>query len=195
MKKKKLIIGFSIYFGVLILIYLGMTLYFQDRFLPGSVINNVDYSSKTVAEVESDIANEMQDYSLTLIERGNVKEVITGSEINFSYSSDGSVEQIKDEQRPFLWLPAYVMPHTYEMQPNGIFDETLLREKMNSLSCMQDEQMVQPKDAHIANNGNGLEIVEAEPGTVIDKEKFEQALFDAIRTGQKELIWKRADAI
>lgn len=101
MKKKKLIIGFSIYFGVLILIYLGMTLYFQDRFLPGSVINNVDYSSKTVAEVESDIANEMQDYSLTLIERGNVKEVITGSEINFSYSSDGSVEQIKDEQRPF----------------------------------------------------------------------------------------------
>ena len=69
MKKKKLIIGFSIYFGVLILIYLGMTLYFQDRFLPGSVINNVDYSSKTVAEVESDIANEMQDYSLTLIER------------------------------------------------------------------------------------------------------------------------------
>ena len=112
MKKKKLIIGFSIYFGVLILIYLGMTLYFQDRFLPGSVINNVDYSSKTVAEVESDIANEMQDYSLTLIERGNVKEVITGSEINFSYSSDGIVEQIKDEKRPFLWLPAYVMPHT-----------------------------------------------------------------------------------
>ena len=67
MKKKKLIIGFSIYFGVLILIYLGMTLYFQDRFLPGSVINIVDYSSKTVAEVESDIATEMQAYSLTFI--------------------------------------------------------------------------------------------------------------------------------
>ncbi len=187
MKKKKLIIGFSIYFGVLFLIYLGMTFYFQNRFLPGSVINNVDYSSKTVAEVESDIANDMQDYSLTLIERGNIKEVITGSEIDFSYSSDGSVKRIKEKQQPILWLPAYVIPHTYEMQPNGAFDENLLREKMESLSCMQEERMIQPKDAHIANNGNGFEIVEAEPGTVLDKEKFEEALFEAIRTGKKEL--------
>ena len=186
-KKKKWVIGFSVYFGVLILVYLGVTLYFQDRFLPGSVINNVDYSSKTVAEVESDIAQEMQEYSLTLIERGNVKEVIQGSEINFSYSSDGSIERLKDKQQPLLWLPAYVNPYTYEMPANVKFDETLLREKMNSLNCMQDEQMVQPVDAHIANNGNGFVVVEAEYGTVLDKEKFEQVLFEAVKTGKRQL--------
>ena len=186
-RKRKWIIGFSVYFGILILLYLGVTLHFRTHFLPGSVINNVDYSSKTVSEVETAMANQMQDYSLTLIERGNVKEVIQGSEINFSYSSDGSVQRLKNEQQPLLWLPAYVMPHTYEIKPNASFDEGLLREKMNSLICMQDDQMVQPQDAHIANNGNGFEVVAANEGTVLDKAKFEEVLFEAVRTGQREL--------
>ncbi|MCI7814441.1 MAG: peptidoglycan binding domain-containing protein [Lachnospiraceae bacterium] len=187
MKRKKLIIGFSIYFGVLLVLYLGVASYFRNHFLPGSVINSMDCSSKTVAEVEEYIESDMEEYSLTLIERGGVKEVIQGSEIQFSYSSDGSIEVLQDKQNPLMWLPAYVFPHTYEMQANVSFDEILLRQKMNSLNCTQEDQMSQPKDAYLAHNGETFEIVEAEEGTVLDQEKFEQAVFDAVRTGKREL--------
>lgn len=187
MKRKKLIIGFSVYFGVLMVLYLGVASYFKNHFLPGSVINSIDCSSMTVAEVEANIESDMQDYSLTLIERGGVKEIIQGSEIKFSYSPDGSVEQLKKRQNPVLWLPAYVVPHTYEMQANGTFDENLLREKINALNCTQEEQMIQPQDAHLTHDGNGFQVVEAKEGTVLDRAKFDQTLFETVRSGRREL--------
>ena len=70
MKKnsKILIIAFTVFILVLLGIYLGVGMYFKTRFFPGSEINGIDVSAKTVEEVEQLIANQVQDYTLTLVE-------------------------------------------------------------------------------------------------------------------------------
>ena len=56
-----LLIGAIIYVLVMIAIYMGVSVYFMKHFFPGSIINGIDCSSKTVEEAENMIANKVQD--------------------------------------------------------------------------------------------------------------------------------------
>ena len=53
MKKgtKTVLFVFSVVFLIMIAIYLGVSVYFINRFFPGSEINGIDASGKTVEQV------------------------------------------------------------------------------------------------------------------------------------------------
>ena len=79
-------------------LYIGVGIYFGTHFMPGSVINGIDCSRKTVEEAEKLIAEKVQDYSITLAELNGVTETISGNQIGFEYVSDGEVQKLKDDQ-------------------------------------------------------------------------------------------------
>ena len=47
---KTLLLVFSVVVLTMIAVYLGICVYFNNRFFPGSVINGMDVSGKTVEE-------------------------------------------------------------------------------------------------------------------------------------------------
>ena len=91
-KHKKWLLAIMIPVVILIIIYLSMTFYFKERFFFGSIINGVNYGGKTVSQVEELIASDSSNYSIELIGRNDLKDIITASEINYQYISDGSVK-------------------------------------------------------------------------------------------------------
>lgn len=189
MKKntKIVIVSFVIFILVLLGIYLGVGMYFKTRFFPGTSINEIDISSKTVEEAEQLIANQVQDYTLTILERDGKKEEISGAEMNFEYVSDGIVQDLMDVQTPFLWLGAYFQNDTYTMTTETTYDKELLKKAMKKLDCFQEDLVVKPEDAYIKESADGYELVKEVEGNQLDEDKVYQALVEAVDSGETQV--------
>ena len=75
---------FSVVVLVMIAVYLGVSVYFNNRFFPGSEINGMDVSRKTVEEAEELIATDVSDYTVILKLRGGKQENIDGGLMDFA---------------------------------------------------------------------------------------------------------------
>ena len=102
-------------------------------------INSISVSAKTVRK---EISPEV--YTLTLQERGGVKEKINGSDIGLKYSSE---------------TPRVVT-----------YDERLLKECINKLSCFDSSKIIKSQNAKLIYENNGYVISREVYGNKINKD-------------------------
>ena len=189
MKKstKAVLYVFSVVILIMLAVYLGISVYFNSHFFPGSEINGMDVSGKTVEQAEELIATDVSDYTLVLKLRGGKTENLDGGMMEFSYVSDGAIQDLKDSQNSFLWFPAYFHPETYTMTAQTTYNEEMLKTAMEYLDCLDEEKIVKPKDAEIKETSTGYEIVPEEEGTQLDKEKTYELVKAAVDAGETEV--------
>lgn len=163
------------------LIYAGGAFYYKDKFFKGTKINGVSVDDLTAKEAEKKIENRIEDYSLEISFKDGEKEVIDGKEISYEYLSDGKIQEHLENQNPFLWTSVFFKEHNYEVGEAITFDETKLHEKLNTFSCMQEENMIPPKDAYIAFENNSFVIKPEEAGTTLDKALLTEKLLASVK--------------
>lgn len=168
-------------------LYLGVAVYFNSHFLPGSVVNGIDCANKTAEEVEKLIAAKVQDYSITLTELGGGQETIAGSQIGFEYVSDGSVERLQDGQSSILWLKAYFKPENYTMTANTTYNKDMLKSVMQSLGCFDPNRVIKPQDAHIQETDGSYNLIPEVEGNELDENKVFELLTQAVDNGDRSL--------
>lgn len=173
-KRRNIIIGINaVLIGILVIAYLGISMYFKDKFIFGTYINDMDFSGKTVEEAEQIITYEIRSYSLTLEERDDITETIHSGDINMQTVFDISLEDLKKEQSPYKWIIGLFKPEKHDISTMLTYDDELLKEAFNNLDCFKEENIVKPVDAHISDyTENGYEIVEAVNGNEVKKEKL-----------------------
>lgn len=130
----------------------------------GFCINNKIVYAETIKSDESKISDfpeidSENDYVLTLIERGNVEEKIRGSEINL---------KILDEQSKQV-----------------SFDDNLLKNAIDNLSCFNEKNIIESKNARLEYVGNEYIIRKEIYGTEIDKNILYSNISSAIKSGQR----------
>lgn len=59
-------------------------------------------------DVENYMKKQVSDYTLTLKERDGKTETIQGSAIDLQYKNGKGVEEVKENQNPFLWFTAFL---------------------------------------------------------------------------------------
>lgn len=163
--------------------YAYMAQQYKEAFFPNTSINGLDASGKTMDEVKSMIASEINGYTLT-IETGDGKtEQITGEEIGLHPEFDDSLDWILETQNPYAWLDYQLNPASYSIDAMVVYDEEALDGRIASLSCMDPSQMRPAVDAAISEYtpGQGYRIIPEEPGTEIDGAAFKEALGEAIK--------------
>ncbi len=184
-KTTKTILGVLIGCAALLVIAYGIgVFYYSGHFLSGTEINGVDCSGKTVAQAEKSIESQIASYQLVLKEREDKSETISASQINMQYISDGGVQELKDQQNPFLWFLSFVRHQNYTMSANISYDEEALSTAVGSLECFKDENVVQPTDAHLEVQDGQYVIVEETQGNALDKDKVTEAVKKAIDGGE-----------
>ena len=184
-KTTKTIRGVLIGCAALLVIAYGIgVFYYSGHFLSGTEINGVDCSGKTVAQAEKSIESQIASYQLVLKEREDKSETISASQINMQYISDGGVQELKDQQNPFLWFLSFVRHQNYTMSANISYDEEALSTAVGSLECFKDENVVQPTDAHLEVQDGQYVIVEETQGNALDKDKVTEAVKKAIDGGE-----------
>ena len=156
--QKKVLICGTVIACIFGLVYAGGAFYYKDKFFKGTKINGVSCENLTAREAEEKIEDKIEDYSLEITFKNGEKEIINGKEISYEYLSDGKIQEHLENQNPFLWTSGFFKEHDYEVGEAITFDDTKLQEKLNTFACMQEENMIPPKDAYIAFENNSFVI-------------------------------------
>ena len=183
----KSVLRIVIFVCILLTIYLGLSAYFLNHFYFGSIINGISVSGKTIEEAENKISSEIGNYTLELEERGGIKEHINASYIDLKYNSDGKIKLFKDTQKPFAWIYKIFSKKNTEFSEVVTYDKKLLEECIDNLSCLDKENIIEPKNADLKYTGNGYEIVDEVYGNKVNREVLYDNVIFAILNGKTKL--------
>lgn len=190
---KNLVKGTGISFFILLLVYLGMSVYFRNHFYFGTVINNTNVSGKTVDEVNKKIGADITSYVLELEGRSNIKEKIAASDIDLKYNPKGKIKELKDSQNPFKWVFGPFNKKNYTVSEIVSYNEEKLKKSMDKLAYFNNKNVVQPKDATLKYKSNGYEIVNEIYGSKVNKGKLYSKVKNAIISREKTVNLESSD--
>ncbi|MBU3132618.1 L,D-transpeptidase/peptidoglycan binding protein [Clostridium gasigenes] len=183
-KPNKVVGDIIIVICVLILVYVGGSIYFIKHFNFGTIINGVNVSGKTINKASEKIANEINRYKLELKERGGVTEEILVNDIGLKYNSDSTIQHIKEKQNEFGWMFGFITKTYYKVPEISLYDEELLREKLLNLSCINGENIVDPKSVSFKYGDGAYTMIDEVYGNKINEEILYKNVENAITYGE-----------
>jgi hypothetical protein len=184
---KKLIIGLIVLLSSTLIIYLGFSTFFMNRFYFGSTINCISVSGKTVQEINDNLSAEIDTYVLEIKERGDQKEQLAAKDIGIKYTSTGQVQDIKDKQNPFKWILTIFNSKDYKLDRSITYDEELLKKYIDNLSCFNKNNIVEPQSATIKYKDSSYVVVDEVNGNKVIKDALYSNVVKAILAGEKSI--------
>lgn len=166
--------------GAVLLVYVGVALYFSAHFLPNTEINGHECSGKTVKEVEDIFKEEMKEYSLTVYDKDGQKEEITSEDIALEYKESKDMKNALKEQNSFLWPMAMFFKETGEVTVDLSYDSGQFDQRVQSLKAMTAEQLP-PESARPEFNGSQFIVKPEVYGTAVKPEAVKEKIASAIR--------------
>ncbi|MCD8150379.1 MAG: L,D-transpeptidase/peptidoglycan binding protein [Clostridiales bacterium] len=180
-KHKKLRVVLPVVLAAVAAVYLGTSVFYRNHYLPNTVINGIDCSSKTTGELEELIIAEVNSYELKLTERGGDSEIIFGTDIGLQVVFDGTLDAILEEQQSFAWPAALFHDSNYNPGSTASYDDELLKGALASLNCMDTDQMTVTADAQIVFSEEGVYEIQPEVyGTYMELDTLAAAVDAAL---------------
>lgn len=185
MEKKKSKLPWLIAGAIVIVIaavYIGVAVYFQNRFLPGTTVNGVKAAGRNWSEVEEDLLSVIDNYVLKIAGRNEVEDSITSQDVDLKMDFEGKVEEAQLEQNHWEW-PLYLFKKTEIVMESAVsYDDALLESKIASLNCMNEEKALKPVDACISEykSGEGFSIIPEVENNWLKKDVFQQMVETAL---------------
>ncbi len=178
-KRKKLIIRLIVIAAVVIGAYITVSICFRFYFYPHTVINGVNCSMKNVSNSSELLRERVEGYELTLYEKGDQTEVITGSEIDLEITPEETLEELLDEQTGFGWI-RHLFPSGEEFvfEDTVVFDEEKFEQAVDGLECLQEENIIYPAGPELSDyvEGVGYEIISPVYGNVVNRDALVENL-------------------
>ena len=195
-KKKKTIQGIwtAVAVAAVIMIYLGVALYFHNHFYPKTTINGRAVGGATAQKVMDDVTDDIHSYALTLKTRDGQEEQISGNAVALEPEWGDEIEQLIQAQPAFAWPVKIFQKQTLENDTLVDFDEDKLSTAIAALDCMDKETQIAPVDATVSSydKDNGFTVVPCVMGTTINEERMKQALAGAISGLQESISLDKA---
>jgi hypothetical protein len=172
---------------ILLIIYFSMSMYFSNHFYFGSTINNINALGKTVDDLDELLLLKSESYTLELIERNGVTEQIKSADIGLKYNAKGKIQALKDEQQSFRWISSIFKQKTSEIDDIVTYDEKLLKEHFDKLSCFDTKKIVEPQNANFEYKAVSYAIVNEIMGNKVNRDPFYTNVVDAIHSGETSI--------
>ncbi|MBW9173984.1 L,D-transpeptidase/peptidoglycan binding protein [Clostridium estertheticum] len=186
-KRKKSVKTIIIYFSILFALYLSVSIYFNNHFYFGSVINGINASGKTVDQVDKDLSSKYATYTLELKERGGVNEQIKATDIRLKYNSNGKIQMLKDNKNSFGWFYEIFNKKNYEISGLVTYDEKLLKTHFDKLSAFDSNKIIEPQNANFKYSANSYVIVKEVMGNKIKSKQLYADIVSAISKGETKV--------
>ena len=188
-KKQKMFLAAGVIGIVLLIIYVGIAIFFQSRFGFRTKVNGVSAAGKSPEQMEELIKKETARYQITLKERKNQSETLKGSQIGMKTEFDGSLQRELKKQSGFAW-PVYLFQSSeIEVEAMITYDKAALEKEIRGLSCMKEGEMIKPENATVSDYSEekGYEIISEKEGTEIVYEKLLEVLERSVINLQKSV--------
>ena len=173
-QKKNIVIISSAIIGGVLLLYLGLALYFTSHFFFRTTINGVDISGRSVVAAKEKFQKHVDSYELLISERDGTTESIIGKDIALQMNWNQELEDILDSQNGFEWMIKVFKPEKHLTDTQVSYDAVKLNELLKALPCMVPEKQIAPENAMISDYSSvkGYQLVPAVEGTEIDYDAF-----------------------
>lgn len=174
--------------------YAAFALYFEDHYFYNTKIGGDDYSYKTPVEAEDILHTKLQDYSLEIVGREGIKDAILPAEIELEYIFDDFLFQIKQEQRPALWILGFFKEYSYDLPHVAIYNKEALNQKIEGLTFFKKPNIRAPSDAYIeySEEEKKYVLIDAKPGTELIREKTVAVIKSAIESLERKVDLEEA---
>ena len=181
-KQTKILIGCSL---ALVIIYIIGCVYFHNRFMFNTYVNNIDVSAMNYQDSNTTLKQQFTNQTLEIQFIDNQKETLTDNDCGITYNEQSDLKKIINQQNSFLWF-IHLFSDTHLTVDNLLtVDENQLTTATSSLKHMQKDMMVAPKDAKVEYKDKDFSIVEEQFGSQINQEVFNDLVFDSFK--QKDL--------
>lgn len=173
--------GIIISLCILLIVYIGFSVYFRNHFYFGSTINGINVSGKSVEAADEKISSEIEAYTLALEERGDTKEEIKASDIGLSYNGNGDTQKLKDSQNPYTWFIGIFSNKNLNTSDMISYSDEKLKNYVNTLSCFDKKNVVEPKNPTFKYDNNGYSIIDEVYGNKVNKETLNGKVAEAVK--------------
>ena len=178
--RTKVMIIIGAVLAVLAAIYIGVAMYYSDRFLIKTTVNGTDCAGMTVEEVEAYMQSQVENYVLTITERNGVTEEIKGMDIGIKYNGVDVIQEAFAEQNSYAWITSLYNTSNIEATIDFDYDQTKLDEAISGLECLKEENQVAPVSATPVYTNGTYTIQEETYGSQINQEQLYAAIHDAV---------------
>ena len=173
-----------------LVIYTGISVYFMDRFFPGTSINNTNAEYLTVDQVNELLMSQAQTYKLTLLGREGETEELDSADLGVTYYETDAAGQIKRIQNGFLWLRMFWQRDSYHLTPGVAIDEEQFRAAVRDLELVKNGK--HPQNAWVELTEDGYELHEEQPGNRLGIRNLEEQMKGAVTNQLPELNLEEA---
>lgn len=184
-RKKAFIISGGIV-AALVLIYIGVSVFFMSHFYINTEINGHDFSAKTPADVQEYLKSQVKDYKLTVLEKDNKSDTIDGTEIGLTYKENADIEKALKSQNGFAWPAAFFLKTSSKVTIEVSFDEEALNNAIAGLQAVTAEQ-VPAKSAYPKFDGEKYVIEPEVIGTAVNVDVLKEKAHQHINEFREEL--------
>ncbi len=174
-------------------LYTDHAMQYRTRFLPNTYINDLEVAGLTTQEVEEKLG----EYRMQISFREGQTAVIDGTDIDYHYVSDGTVEELLQSQNPLMWLPSEYGKTEHTIDSPTTFDGDKLNTVMAEIPQLNAANMAAPVDAYVgyAEQNHAFEVVPEYYGTTLDTAAAENLIREAVVAEQTELDLTEAEGL
>jgi len=179
---KRIILGISIPLILLLAVYIFISGYYSTHFYPGTWVNGINCSNKSVKEAMAMLEEHRSNYTLRIIEREGRTETLDSDDVGYLATYEG-VGDVKKTQGMWMWLLSLTDVNFYTVESTPGFEEDRLRAAVGSLAAVSGPDVKAPENAYV-DYTDGVRIIPEVQGTTINQEKLYEVLAETIRSGQ-----------
>ena len=184
---------FGSFFLLLAMAYMGGVYYFGNHLFFQTTVNGIDFSTKSIEQVEDYMRSQVSGYALAIEESDGDVERIEGAAIDIEYVPGDEVRNLMAEQNKLLWIESLWKKTSIETSIGVKYNEKALAEKIEKLQCLVKENQVKSVNAHPEFKEDKFVIIPEVIGTQIKKEEFSEAVAAAINGFQNTLKLEETD--
>lgn len=157
MRTGKIFRGILLLLGVSLAVWIGMTVYFQSRFCPGTWINGIYCTGMTTMQASEELSGNQKAPLVVFFSETGQQERIDLADCGYRLSI-APLEVYRKEQSAWLWPFSFFKKQEYTVPVNAVIDENLLEKKWEALSFVQEQN--QPGEVFMTREEDGYHLTD-----------------------------------
>lgn len=184
-KKPVLICGIVVL--VLLIVYLVGMLYYNDKFLNGTMVNGSDVGGMTLQKANDQLSKKVNGQSLKLIFNDGQNEVLQSAQLGVSYNKDNSLNQLMKNQNKWAWFIGFFKNEKNTLTDLIQISDENLTNGIASMEHAKEENQIAPTDAYIQYKDGSFSIIEETLGSKFNIEELVKNIKVALSEGKQQL--------
>ena len=166
----------------LLIVYIGLAVYYRNAFEYGTWINSIYCTGKNIEEVNQELIRQFAYDGITIYDKEKNAYWISAGDIDYAYDFEESLKAYLARQNSWLWVDSLWKVRNEEIQPVICYDENAFDICFASMPFLTEKADGDKKLA-IIRTEQGYELLN-EQCEVLDAEKARQTVSDAVASGE-----------